>query len=132
VKYRRPFGTEFEDLDLNTAMNMIANRVLAARRHGWQWKVDGIRTRRTLGFAGPAIGTYTAALICDTAVPSWHDGYREMPYLFAGSASGASVELVAKQLMMRRLAAAPGSSPRGAWPSRTRRAEPGPCVSPRS
>jgi formate dehydrogenase major subunit len=52
VKYRRPFGAEFEDLDLDTAMDMIANRVLAARRHGWQWEVDGNRTRRTLGFAG--------------------------------------------------------------------------------
>jgi formate dehydrogenase major subunit len=52
VKYRRPFGTEFEDLDLDTAMDMIADRVLASRRHGWQWEVDGNRTRRTLGFAG--------------------------------------------------------------------------------
>ena len=51
VKYRRPFGTEFEDLDLDTAMDMIADRVLASRRHGWQWEVDGDRTRRTLGFA---------------------------------------------------------------------------------
>ena len=51
VKYRRPFGTEWEDLDLDTAMDMIADRVLAARRHGWQWEVDGRRTRRTLGFA---------------------------------------------------------------------------------
>ena len=51
VKYRRPFGTEWEDLDLDTAMDMIADRVLAARRHGWQWEVDGARTRRTLGFA---------------------------------------------------------------------------------
>jgi len=52
VKYRRPFGTGFEDLDLDTAMDMIADRVLAARRHGWQWEVNGNRTRRTLGFAG--------------------------------------------------------------------------------
>ena len=51
VKYRRPFGTEWEDLDLDTAMDMIADRVLDARRHGWQWEVDGSRTRRTLGFA---------------------------------------------------------------------------------
>ncbi len=51
VKYRRPFGTEWEDLDLDTAMDMIADRVLDARRHGWQWEVDGRRTRRTLGFA---------------------------------------------------------------------------------
>ena len=51
VRYRRPFGTDWEDLDLDTAMDMIADRVLAARRHGWQWEVDGARTRRTLGFA---------------------------------------------------------------------------------
>jgi formate dehydrogenase major subunit len=51
VKYRRPFGTTWEDLDLDTAMDMIADRVLAARRHGWQWEQDGHRTRRTLGFA---------------------------------------------------------------------------------
>jgi formate-dependent nitrite reductase membrane component NrfD len=85
------------------------------------------------GLLGPAIATYTAALICDTAVPAWHQGYREMPYLFAGSASGAAgglgllavrpadasparklavvgavTELVAKQLLIRRLAATPG------------------------
>ena len=51
VKYRRPFGPEWEDLDLDTAMDMIADRVIDARRQGWQWEVDGNRTRRTLGFA---------------------------------------------------------------------------------
>ena len=51
VKYRRPFGTEWVDLDLDTAMDMIADRVIAARRECWQWDVDGTRTRRTLGFA---------------------------------------------------------------------------------
>jgi formate dehydrogenase major subunit len=51
VLYRRPFGTEWESLDLDTAMDMIADRVIEARRAGWQWEVDGIRTRRTLGFA---------------------------------------------------------------------------------
>jgi formate dehydrogenase major subunit len=51
VRYRRPRGTEWEDLDLDTAMDMIADRVIAARRTGWQDQVDGARTRRTLGFA---------------------------------------------------------------------------------
>src|SRR5580704_14146633 len=32
VKYRRPFGKEWVDLDLDTAMDMIADRILAARR----------------------------------------------------------------------------------------------------
>jgi formate-dependent nitrite reductase membrane component NrfD len=84
----------------------------------------------TVGAAlvGPAICTYTAALICDTAVPAWHDAHREMPYLFAGSAAsaagglgmmlvpaedagqavrfavvGAATELTAKTLLLRRL-----------------------------
>jgi formate-dependent nitrite reductase membrane component NrfD len=39
---------------------------------------------------GTGIATYTAALLCDTAVPAWHDGHREMPYLFAGSAASAA------------------------------------------
>ena len=51
VKYRRPFGKAWEDLDLDTAMDMIADRVLQARQAGWQDEVDGRRTRRTLGFA---------------------------------------------------------------------------------
>jgi formate dehydrogenase major subunit len=51
VLYRRPHGTEWEELDLDRAMDMIADRVLAARREGWQWEVDGTRTRRTMGFA---------------------------------------------------------------------------------
>jgi formate dehydrogenase major subunit len=52
VRYRRPHGTEWEELELETAMDMIAERVIAAREHGWQdrndegWKVD-----RTLGLA---------------------------------------------------------------------------------
>jgi formate dehydrogenase major subunit len=51
VLYRRPHGTGWERLDLDTAMDMIADRVIAARRQGWQWDVDGTRTRRTLGLA---------------------------------------------------------------------------------
>ncbi|MEU6714857.1 NrfD/PsrC family molybdoenzyme membrane anchor subunit [Nonomuraea sp. NPDC046802] len=42
------------------------------------------------GLTGPALATYTAALICDTAVPAWHEAYREMPFLFAGSATAAA------------------------------------------
>ena len=52
VRYRRPAGTEWEDIDLEQAMDMIADRLVAAREAGWQdterhgWRVD-----RTLGFA---------------------------------------------------------------------------------
>ena len=51
VLYRRPHGTEWERLDLDTAMDMIADRVIKARNEGWQWEQAGHRTRRTMGFA---------------------------------------------------------------------------------
>jgi len=51
VLYRRPHGTDWEELDLDEAMDMIADRVIAARRHGWQWQHEGKDVRRTLGFA---------------------------------------------------------------------------------
>ena len=52
VKYRRPYGTEWEDLDLDTAMDMIADRVIKTRKETWQWETeDGKRVRRTMGIA---------------------------------------------------------------------------------
>ncbi|MFC9222858.1 NrfD/PsrC family molybdoenzyme membrane anchor subunit [Streptomyces hygroscopicus] len=39
---------------------------------------------------GPAVASYTAVLAADTAVPAWHDGYRELPFLFVGSAAAAA------------------------------------------
>jgi formate dehydrogenase major subunit len=52
VRYRRPGGTEWEDLDLDTAMDMIAERVIEARETGWQDRDEnGHRVDRTLGFA---------------------------------------------------------------------------------
>jgi hypothetical protein len=39
---------------------------------------------------GPAVASYTAVLIADTATPSWHEGYRELPFVFVGSAAAAS------------------------------------------
>jgi formate dehydrogenase major subunit len=51
VMYRRPYATEWEDLDLDTAMEMIADRVLAARRTGWQDGHEGRRVNRTMGIA---------------------------------------------------------------------------------
>ncbi len=51
VLYRRPYGTDWEHLDLDTAMGMIADRVVRTRRQGWQWESDGKRVRRTMGIA---------------------------------------------------------------------------------
>ena len=52
VRYRRPHGTEWEDLDLDTAMDMIADRVIKARADTWQDIDDqGQQVHRTLGIA---------------------------------------------------------------------------------
>ena len=52
VKYRRPYGTQWEQLDLDTAMDMIADRVIANRRDHWQQATDdGVPLRRTMGMA---------------------------------------------------------------------------------
>jgi len=53
VKYRRPHARGWEDLSLDRAMEMIADRVIAARAWGWQDRDDdGHPLRRTLGFGG--------------------------------------------------------------------------------
>ena len=52
VRYRKPGGTDWEEIELDRAMDMIAERVITARHNGWQdrnhedWRVD-----RTMGFA---------------------------------------------------------------------------------
>jgi formate dehydrogenase major subunit len=52
VRYRRPGGTEWEELELEQAMDMIAERVIAAREAGWQdHDGKGHEVSRTLGFA---------------------------------------------------------------------------------
>jgi hypothetical protein len=49
------------------------------------------------GVLGPALTTYTAVLLADTAVPAWHEAHRELPFVFAGSAlaSGGAVGMLA-------------------------------------
>ncbi len=52
VRYRRPFGTDWEDLDLDTAVDMIVDRIVDTRSRTWQDVDDqGQKVRRTLGFA---------------------------------------------------------------------------------
>jgi formate dehydrogenase major subunit len=50
VKYRRPYGTEWEELSLDDAMEMIAERVIDTRAATWQDSTeDGAPANRTLG-----------------------------------------------------------------------------------
>jgi formate-dependent nitrite reductase membrane component NrfD len=63
---------------------------------------------------GAPLAAYTAALAADTAVPSWHDGYREMPFVFvsSGAASAGGLGLLVAPLAesgpARRMAVAGG------------------------
>ena len=84
----------------------------------------------TVGAAvlGPAVASYTAVLLGDTATPVWHQAHRELPFVFIGSAAmaagglgmlavrperagqaarlavlGGTAETIARILMMRRL-----------------------------
>jgi formate dehydrogenase major subunit len=52
IKYRRPFGTRWEELELEVAMDMIAERIIATRAQTWEdADDDGRPLRRTLGLA---------------------------------------------------------------------------------
>ncbi|MER5217949.1 NrfD/PsrC family molybdoenzyme membrane anchor subunit [Streptomyces sp. NPDC002838] len=105
-------------------LTMAAAAADVAGRH----RIVGATATVAAAALGPAVATYTAVLLSDTAVPSWHEGHREMPFVFAGSgataaaglalacapvretgparrlaALGAALELSAFQLMKRRM-----------------------------
>lgn len=71
----------------------LATTGRAVRRH------DGLlglaeRAGRPAGLAAalvaPAVASYTAVLLSDTATPTWHEAHRELPFVFVGSAAAAS------------------------------------------
>jgi len=43
-------------------------------------------------FSAP-LAAYTAVLLSDTAAPTWHESYRELPFVFVGSANAAAAGL---------------------------------------
>ncbi|MEA2297245.1 MAG: formate dehydrogenase major subunit [Solirubrobacteraceae bacterium] len=52
VRYRAPHATDWVDLDLDRAMDMIADRVIETRRRTWEERdEDGALLARTRGFA---------------------------------------------------------------------------------
>ncbi|MBV8304589.1 MAG: dehydrogenase [Acidimicrobiia bacterium] len=53
VKYRRPHGTRWDELALDEAMDMIADRVIATRSDTWEESDESqeLTLKRTLGFA---------------------------------------------------------------------------------
>jgi hypothetical protein len=56
---------------------------------------------------GPALATYTAVLMADTAIPAWHEARRELPFVFVSGAAmsaGSAVALLGGGAPARRLA----------------------------
>jgi len=56
VKYRKPYATEWEDLDLETAVDMIADRLIKTREDTWEDSMEAedggtLNLHRTLGIA---------------------------------------------------------------------------------
>ena len=53
---------------------------------GWFPRPLGRTAEAVAAFLGMPLATYTAALIANTAVPVWHAGRHELPFMFAGGA----------------------------------------------
>lgn len=56
------------------------------RTVAWLARPSGIVAAVT----APAVASYTAVLLTDTATPSWHEAKRELPFVFVGSAAAAA------------------------------------------
>lgn len=74
---------------------LLSGYVPAAGVAAWSalsGRIPRLGAAATAGSAllGPAVAAYTAALISDTAVPAWHEGYPELPFVFVGSAATAA------------------------------------------
>ncbi|NNG20183.1 polysulfide reductase NrfD [Naumannella sp. ID2617S] len=54
--------------------------------------VDGLASAGSAFFA-PPLAAYTAVLLADTAAPTWHESYRELPFVFVSSALAAGTGL---------------------------------------
>ncbi|GAC1611608.1 MAG: polysulfide reductase NrfD [Mycobacteriales bacterium] len=62
-------------------------------RHGFVGKLLGVAGTPAgvlAAMAAPAVASYTAVLLSDTATPSWHEAHRELPFVFVGSAAAAA------------------------------------------
>jgi formate dehydrogenase major subunit len=51
VKYRRPYSRRWEEIDLETAMDMVADRIWDAREHSFQETLDGEPLMQTTAVA---------------------------------------------------------------------------------
>ena len=55
-----------------------------------KWKPVRVAASIVAALAGPPLATYTGVLVADTAVPVWHDGRHELPWIFGASAAASA------------------------------------------
>ncbi len=68
-------------------------RGLLPRRLAWVGRLLGLGARPSglaAAVVAPAVASYTAVLLSDTATPTWHDAHQHLPFVFVGSACAAS------------------------------------------
>lgn len=57
-------------------------------------RLSGPRTARAAGLwsalVAPAVASYTAVLLSQTAVPAWHEAHPQLPFVFAGSTAASA------------------------------------------
>ncbi|MFB9961306.1 formate dehydrogenase [Sinosporangium siamense] len=51
VMHRAPYALDWQEIGLDEAMEMVADRIIETRRATWEWEQDGRRTARTMGIA---------------------------------------------------------------------------------
>ncbi|HEX3237460.1 MAG TPA: NrfD/PsrC family molybdoenzyme membrane anchor subunit [Gaiellaceae bacterium] len=55
-----------------------------------RWKPVRVAASIVAALAGPPLATYTGVLVADTAIPVWHDGRHELPWIFGASAAASA------------------------------------------
>jgi formate-dependent nitrite reductase membrane component NrfD len=67
-----------------------ASNTAAALELLGRWKVVKLAAEVVSALFGPPLATYTGVLVADTAVPVWHEGRHELPWLFGASATASA------------------------------------------
>jgi hypothetical protein len=86
VKPTSPMSVGTWILSAYAPLNFLASASAVAHRAPGTGRAAGVGA----GVLGSAVASYTGALIADTAVPAWHEGHRELPFLFVASAAAAA------------------------------------------
>jgi hypothetical protein len=67
-------------------VNGGATTTAAALQLLGKWKPVRVAASIVAALAGPPLATYTGVLVADTAIPVWHEGRQELPWIFGASA----------------------------------------------